>query len=489
MSLSLMPMLIVAFTAVIAMLGIAIKRTYFGTALISVIGLNVALVYSLLQLFGVVSFELTSPLFVLDRFALFNIVVILVSALACMTLAYRYFDSFSNNKEELYVLMLVSTLGALLMVSASHLASFFMALELLSVPMYGMIGYAYLKSKSLEAALKYLILSAAASATLLMGMAFVFVALGSLQFTQMQAHLLSGLDSIGLVMVGGVMIICAIAFKLSLAPFHMWAADVYEGAPAPITNFLASISKVAMMALALRFFAQSSILALPALNTVLTIMIAISIIVGNLLALYQDNLKRMLAFSSVAHMGYALIAAMSLGAGSAGIVSVYMATYALTSIGAFGVVVLMTGGYGEHDRNALTDKIEDEADNMAVYQGLFWRRPVLTSVMTLMLLSMAGLPLTAGFITKMQVLFAAIEGTRFWLAGLLIVGSAIGLYYYLKVLLIMFKRPKTIIPFDVTADWRYKVNGLMVLLITAIVLVLGILPNSLLYLASTAHFS
>ncbi len=484
--LPLMPMLIVAITALVVMIGISLKRSHFLTALLSVIGLNIALIYTLLQLFGYAPHaDKVGVMFMMDGFALVNMAVVLISALACMALAYRYFDSFKDNKEELYLLMLISTMGAMSMVSAQHFASFFMGLELLSVPMYGMISYTFIKQKSLEAGIKYLILSATASASLLMGMAFIYASTGTLEFAKLGQEVLA--DKITpLLVVGAVMMVAATAFKLSLAPFHAWAGDVYEGAPAPITNFLASVGKVAVMAVIVRFFVLSATPILPSVDMVLATLVVLSILVGNLLALYQNNLKRMLAFSSIAHMGYALIALLGGGAGADTTVTMYMGIYALTSIGAFGVIVLMTGAYGEEDRNTMSAKLEDEADDMTVYQGLFWRRPVLTAVMTLMLLSMAGIPLTAGFITKMQVLFTSVFGGRFWLAGMLIVGSAIGLYYYLKVLLMMYKRPTTHIAFDVTDDWRFKANGLMVLLVTAIILGLGILPNGLFYLASLA---
>lgn len=484
----LVPMLpagVVGVTILAVMIAIALKRSHGLTALLSVVGLNIALIMTVLQLFGVMPSGYVNALFAIDGFALVNGAVALISALACVALAYPYFSTFKNNKEELYLLILTATMGAMLMVSARHFASFFMALELLSVPMYGMLSYAFLKSKSLESGVKYLVLSAAASATMLMGMAFVFASLGDLSFASVGQAILQH-NITPLLIVGAVMISAGLAFKLSLTPFHAWAGDVYQGSPAPVTLFLASVGKVAVMALAVRFFIVSASPSLIALDSVLVALIALSVLAGNLLALYQNNLKRLLAFSSVAHMGYALMALVATGGTSDTTITMYMAIYALTSVGAFGVIVLMTGEYGEKDRNLATAQIEDEADDLAVYQGLFWRRPVLTAVMTLMLLSMAGIPFTAGFITKTQVLFATVQGGRYFLAGLLIVGSAIGLYYYLKVILMMYKRPAQIVPFDVPDDWRLKANGLMVLLVTAIIFIFGVLPNGLLELASLA---
>lgn len=483
--LPLLPAGVVGVTILLVMIGIALKRSHVLSASLSVVGLSIAFVLTALQLFDTLPSGHVGTLFIVDGFAIVNGAVVLLSALACLALAYPYFATFKNNKEELYILILTATMGAMLMTSARHFASFFVALELVSVPMYGMLSYAFLKSKSLESGIKYLVLSAAASATMLMGMAFVFADVGSLTFATLGQFILRQ-NITPLLIIGAVMISAGLAFKLSLAPFHAWAGDVYEGSPAPVTAFLASVGKVAVVALAVRFFIVSASPSLIALDSVLVVLIALSVLAGNLLALYQNNLKRLLAFSSVAHMGYALMALVATGSAADTTVTMYMAIYALTSVGAFGVIVLMTGEYGEKDRNVATNALEDEADTLAVYQGLFWRRPVLTAVMTVMLLSMAGMPMTAGFITKMQVLFATVQGGRFFLAGLLIVGSAIGLYYYLKVILVMYKRPVEMVAFDVPDDWRVRANGVIMILVTIFVFLLGILPNGLFVLASFA---
>ncbi|WFF37979.1 NADH-quinone oxidoreductase subunit N [Moraxella nasibovis] len=479
--LSFAPMLVVAVTALVVMLAIAVKRSHFWSATLSVVGLNIALIVLILQAVGVLPMGVPNHLFVIDGFAVFNMAVILIASLACCTLSYGYFETLKDNKDELYLLMLIATLGAMLMASANHLAAFFMALELLSVPMYGMLAYTFLRARSLESGLKYLVLSATASATLLMGMAFIFANTGALDFKTLGLALAQG--QIGLWFVAGaMMMLVAIAFKLSAAPFHSWVSDVYEGAPAPVAAFLASVSKVAMMALAIRFLTVTAIPSLTAFNAVLILIIVSSIILGNLLAIRQTNLKRLLAYSSIAHIGYALVALLSVGAGSTGVISMYMAVYALTSIGAFGVITLMSSPYKERGRTS----ISGEADEMRFYQGLFWRRPVLTAVLTIMLLSLAGIPLTAGFMTKFMVIFSSVQGMRFWAALLVIAGSAIGLSYYLRVLTALYQRPKAHFEFDAHHEWGIKAGGVMLLVVTALIIVFGILPNGLMNLAALA---
>ena len=261
----LAPVMIVALTAVVVMILIAIKRNHNLIATVSVIGLNLALANILLSLFGgaLVPHNVMN-LFIVDPFSLLYQLIILVAALACCTLSHAYIDSYKDNREELYLLMLCSVTGALLMVSSSHLASFFISLELMSIPVYGLLAYTHQRAKSLEAGVKYLVLSATASAMLLMGMAYIYSVLGSLSFAgqvddmfwaitktqdpQMMMALQAYLPQLGekFTSVFGILglglIVAAVAFKLSLAPFHKWTPDVYAGAPAPIATFLATVA-------------------------------------------------------------------------------------------------------------------------------------------------------------------------------------------------------------------------------------------------------
>jgi len=466
------PIIAVAVTSLLVMIAITIKRSHVITGTITVVGLNVSLFTLLAQIGGVISSRETLPnaeqLFVIDNFAQFNMVIILICALACCTLAYAYLANLKDNKDELYLLMLVSTTGALLMVSAQHMAAFFMSLELLSIPLYGLLSYTFLRSRSLESGLKYLVLSATASATLLMGMAFIYAQVGSLAFKPISLVVGDMFES-PLLILGAALMMFGIAFKLSAAPFHIWTPDVYEGAPAPIATYLASVSKVAMMALAVRFLIDTALLALPSVQMLIMVMATLSILVGNLLAVRQTNLKRLLGYSSIAHMGYVLIVIVSIGSAADSISSMYMAVYAFTSIGAFGVVTLMSSPY----------RLSGEADELIHYQGLFWRRPVLTAVMTIMMLSLAGIPLTAGFITKLFAILAAVQGANWFLAAMIILGSSIGLFYYLRVMLTLFKRPKQFIEFDVAGQWGIRMGGLMVIGVTLVIIFFGILPNSM----------
>lgn len=303
---ALLPLLITSATLVVVMLAVAWKRNHSFTATLSVIGLNLALL-SLLPVLGVTPIEVT-PLVLVDNYACFYMALVLVSALACVTLAHAYMESYPGNREELYLLLLLATAGGLVLVSAQHLASLFIGLELLSVPVYGMVAYAFFNKRSLEAGIKYTVLSAAGSAFLLFGMALLYAESGTWLRrlgAKVAEHVLSG----PLVSVGVGMMLVGLGFKLSLVPFHLWTPDVYEGAPAPVSAFLATASKVAVFAVLLRLF-QIAPAALDnqLLNISLSVIAVASILFGNLLALTQSNIKRLLGYSSIAHLGYLLVA-------------------------------------------------------------------------------------------------------------------------------------------------------------------------------------
>ena len=473
----LAPVMIVALTAIVVMLLIAIKRNHNLSATASVVGLNLALLYILFAMFGgAFAPSNVMGMFMVDPFSMLYQLVIVVAALACCTLSHAYIENYTDNREELYILMLCSVAGAMLMVASSHYASFFISLELMSIPVYGLLAYTHQRSRSLEAGIKYLVLSATASAMLLMGMAYIYAYTGSLSFYDNVQALMQAIQQ-PMVILGLGLIICAVAFKLSLAPFHKWTPDVYAGAPAPIATFLATVAKVATIGLFVRYLLSSGAILVDSIVTIITIIAVLSILVGNFLAVRQVNLKRILGYSSIAHFGYLLIGLISMTYASLGNVTVYVITYVLTTIGAFGVVALMSSPYNN----------DNEAESLADYRGLFWRRPILTATLTVMMLSLAGIPLTAGFIGKFLVIMAAVTTQHWFLAAMIIVGSGIGLYYYLRVMVVMYMTPPDTPRIDADKHWGQKVGGMMVLAAALAVLVIGVYPDPIIKLALQAE--
>ena len=426
--LPLMPLLMVTGTAVVAMTIVAIKRSYGLTVLVTVAGL----LLSALVAANMMSFtnQQVTPLLLIDQYSLFFTVVTCLSAAAIAILSYPYLQNLEDQREEYFLLLGVATIGAVVMVSSNHFVSTILGLETLSMSLYGMVAYpVHVKDSAkfpLEASVKYLVLSAAASGFMLFGMALVYAQTGTLAFASV-TELANG-ETVGLgpgfSIIALLMIVAGMAFKLSLAPFHMWTPDVYEGSPIPATTYLATIGKAGMFVVLLRFIETSQALEFESIVLVLSLLAAASILAGNLLALLQDNLKRILAYSSIAHMGYVLIAIIasfySEGRISIEAVTFYLLAYMIMSLGAFGVASVLSSSASEHD-------------DISHYSGLFWRSPWLAVVFTGMLLSLAGIPLTVGFIGKFYLFFAGVEAALWMLLAALIIGSGIGLYYYLRI--------------------------------------------------------
>lgn len=462
--LPILPLLIVGGTAVLVMLSIAVRRLHDFNATITVLGLNAALL-SLIVVKGVAP-KLVTPMLMVDPHAILYMGIVLVATLACATLCHAYMKGFAGNQEEVYLLLTLSALGALVLICSRHLASFFVGLELMSVPTYGLVAYTFRHKRSLEAGIKYLVLSAAASAFLLFGMALLYAEAGSLAFGDLGGQFAS-MGHLSVFGYAGVaLILTAICFKLSLAPFHLWTPDVYEGAPAPVGAFLATVSKVAVFAVLLRFLIEVPAAHAGVWTLILGVIAFLSIVVGNLLALNQKNIKRLLGYSSIAHFGYLLIMLVAGGRLALDGVAMYLLTYVVTTIGAFGVVALTSSPWQGQDADAIFD-----------YRGLFWRRPYLTAVMTVMMLSLAGIPLTAGFIGKFYVAALGVDAGLWVLMAALVVGSAVGLYYYLRVVVALYMPAPGQRRMEADLHWGVRAGGIMVLLMAVLMFCLGIYPQ------------
>lgn len=425
--LALLPILIVGLTVVAVMLAIAWKRCHKMSATLAIGGLTAALL-SLFMVGQQTPIQAT-PLLEIDGFACFYMALVLIASIVTCIFAYPWLKGYPDNGEEFYLLIVIATLGGIMLTSAAHLASLFIGIELLSLPLFGLIGYAYRRKRSLEAAIKYMVLSAVASSFLIFGMALLYAVSGALSFSALgdaiNGHLLSQpllLAAFGLLLVG-------FGFKLSLVPFQLWTPDVYEGAPAPVATYLATVGKIAVFAALTRLFLTAPVADSEAIRLVLGAFAFCSIIFGNALALRQSNLKRILGYSSIAHLGYLLIALIALRNSELAFetIAVYLVGYLFSSLGAFGVVCLGSSPYAAEDR-----------DTVVSYRGLFWQKPVLAISLSVMMLSFAGIPLTLGFIGKFYLLAAGVMSSQWWLVATVVVGSAMGLYYYLRVAVIIF---------------------------------------------------
>ncbi len=418
-----------------------------------------------------------SSILVIDSYSVFFSLLILFATLITTLLAKDYLEERQGENEEFYLLLMLSALGGLVLVSSTHLASFLLGLELLGVALYALIAYPERGHLPLEAAIKYLVLSGAASAILLFGFALIYAALGTLSFGGIGEQLSQDImaDRQLLVLIGSAMVFAGICFKLSLVPFHMWTPDVYEGAPAPVTGFLATVSKGAIFAALMRLFIDAELHQFTSLLLSISLVAAASMIVGNLLALKQNSLKRLLAYSSIAHIGYLLITVVvysSLQQTKLAVeaASFYLTAYIVTSLAAFAVLSLLSS----HNTNR--GNIEVDVDGIESVRGLFWSHPLLALVFTISLLSLAGIPLTVGFIGKFYLFTVGIKGALWILISTLVIGSGIGIYYYLRII---FKMTEPVDSNSTTVSNMSVMAKITVCLLIIMMLALGVLPQPL----------
>jgi|TARA_B100000315_G_scaffold255437_1_gene298756 NADH-quinone oxidoreductase subunit N len=470
---ALLPLITFATVITIVLLAIPFWRSLKGICALTVVGLLISLATIIWTSPTAPS---ATPLLVIDAFASLFMTLICLATLAVALLAYDYLKGRDGQQEEFFLLLLLAALGAMVLVCSSHFASFLLGLELLGISLYALISFPIRGLATLEAALKYLILSGVASAFLLFGAALIYAAQGTLSFEQLGRqgfNLAAGSDRLYII-AGSALMLAGIGFKLSLVPFHMWTPDVYQGAPAPVTAFVATVSKGAIFAILLRFFILTDAYEYQSIVIGLSIIAILSMLAGNLLALMQSSIKRILAYSSIAHLGYLLVAFIVAGiAGGAALAveaaSYFLVAYFITTLGAFGIVSIMSSG-------------EQDLDDIASYEGLFSRRPFLAASFTAMLLSLAGIPLTVGFVGKFYIFAAGVQGARWLLLAALIVGSGIGLFYYLRIVFAMTKRspdqgetPSTQITIPVAGGW-------VLLSLTGLLVALGIYPTPLIEL-------
>ena len=438
---ALAPLVVVAGAALAALLVSAFTRSRWGSAAVAVLGLAGAL--ASLPWAATRAPRQVTPLMRIDGLTLTFGALVLGAALAVALLAHGYLERREvTDSGELYTLLLIATLGALVLVASDHLVSLFLGLETLSVGLYVLV--AYLREdgeRPVEAGLKYLVLAGASSAFLLFGMALLYAAFGTLGLSGLASWAAATGGGGALPVAGLALILVGLGFKLALVPFHLWTPDVYQGAPAPVSAFVATASKGAVAGLLLRWSAAlgpaltgltgsgahgggASATGAGPLFVLLAPVAVASMLAGNLLALLQDDLKRLLAYSSIAHLGYLLVALLAGGSLAREAVTFYLVAYFVSLLAAFGVVSVLSGPAGE-------------AEAVADYRGLFWRRPWLAALLTGSLLSLAGIPLTAGFPGKLYVVTTGVRGAH-WVLVLVLVGtSAVGLYYYLRVILAM----------------------------------------------------
>lgn len=425
----LLPLIILVVWACALLLGDLFipKDRKWLTALLAALGLALALGFTLSQL----GLENTGfrDMVVVDGFSVFVNALLLLSGLLGVALAYGYVRRMGIDRGEYYTLLLFSVSGMMLMAQAADLITVFLALELLSLPLYVLSAFARPRADSEESGLKYFLLGAFSSGFVLYGIALVYGATGVTSLSGIVAAASGGTSNL-LLTIGAALILVGFGFKVAAVPFHMWTPDVYQGAPTAVTAFMASGAKIAGFAALLRVFATAFPSIAVDITPVLWALSAVTMIVGNVLAISQTDIKRMLAYSSIAHAGYILMAFVPYGNPDVAPVSIaaglfYLVAYALTNFGAWGVVI------------ALEQK-EGRGLSISDYAGLGRKYPALAAAMTVFMLSLTGFPPTLGLVGKFYLFRAVIAGGYIPLAIIGVVTSLISAYYYLRVVVTMY---------------------------------------------------
>lgn len=463
------PLLILTITALFVLLIDAFlkngapKLVFF----LSFIGISAAS-FACIELWKEPSLSLFYEAIRLDRFSLFFTLLSLFLTLLTLLNVYRHLMEKRLPAGEFLFFLLCSGIGMSLMAWATDLITLFMSLEIMSLSVYILTGIEKERITSTEGAFKYFLLGAFSTGFLLYGIALVYSITGSILFSEISNFLVVSKQTLPTVFyIGVALLMVGFGFKIAAVPFHMWVPDVYEGAPTAVTALMATGVKAAGFAALVRFFLVALLSIKTEWNVVLFWLAVLTMTVGNLAALVQPNLKRMLAYSSIAHAGYLLVAVTATQAqifdlGTSAILF-YLIAYGLMTIGAFSVMIFASD---REERNSLDD-----------YAGFGLRHPVLGLAMVLFMLSLTGIPLTAGFIGKFYIFSAAIKSQDFILAIIAIINSVIAAYYYLRVIVVFYMKPPTAAPFAIQPSFALNVS----LLLTSIgTLGLGLFPSAIL---------
>jgi NADH-quinone oxidoreductase subunit N len=458
----LLPEIILGLAAIVVMLSIAVKRCHLFAHIFSLAAL--ALAFISLFLIHANGTQVTD-LFIIDGYSRFFTGLIIAAAFFIAVISYPYFKTRDIHKEEYYILLILATLGAVSMVISNHFISFFLSLEVMSVSMYSLIAYLKNDSIGIEAGIKYLVMAAVSASILLFGFALIYAQTGQMELSKLQGTMSAAVAKNILFIAGMALVIAGIGFKMALVPFHLWTPDIYGGAPAPVSAFVATVSKGAAFAFLLRFFHDLNGSVHNSVWIAFAVIAIASMLIGNLLALRQQNIKRILAYSSIGHLGYLMVALLAASVVGIKAAVFYLVTYFISMLSAFGIVSYLSGK-------------DNELYDLDDYKGLFWQRPWLAALFTMVLLSLAGIPLTAGFMGKFYLLLSGIGSSLWILTIVLVVSSFIGLYYYLRVALMMFTHSE--LPRQKFKGGSFVPASILLALMFIFLLWIGIFPGTLL---------
>ncbi len=460
---------------VVLLLGVSMGRrgvrplSLLGIASLAVAGVLVWLVARPID--GPVS--ILGDMLVVDSLAVFFKLLVLAAGAMTLMMSAGYLERSGYGGGEYVSLILFATVGMFVMASGANLASLYVGLELMALSVYVLVGYFKLETKSNEGAVKYFVLGAASSAVLLYGISLVYGALGTLDLATIRSTLTAVPSTNPMLALGMILVSFGMLFKVAAVPFHVWTPDAYEGAPTPVTAFISVAPKAAAFAMFMRLFLGAFAPGVDQWRVILWVAAAATMIFGNVAALTQDNVKRMLAYSSIAHAGYALMGIVAANAMGAWALLMYMVVYAFMNLGAFGFVILLESkGYA--------------GEVIGDYAGLSRRHPGAALGMLIFMLALAGIPPTAGFMGKLYLFAAAVEGGYIVLTLIAVLMSAVSLYYYFRIVVQMYLRDgeeEGAAPAELLRDRWTEVAIAVCVIVTMIV---GVFPAPLVGWAKSA---
>jgi len=471
--LPILPLIAVALGAMAVMLiGVRIDDEDSG-------GIGFIALLTLLAAFVLVLFTLgqNAPAFggslVIDNYAAFFDLIIIIAAALTVAMSLEYVADAGLAGAEYYALLLFAALGMMLMAAAGDLIVIFLGLETMSIAVYALAGFVRRDPKSNEAALKYFLLGAFSTGFLLYGIALIYGAMGTIRLEPIRAALSAGMASNPLLLLGLGLMLIGFGFKVAAVPFHMWTPDAYEGAPTPVTAFMAVGVKVAAFAGFMRIFMASLGPVSAQWSMVLWVIAALTMTVGNVSALVQNNIKRMLAYSAIAHAGYILVGMAASGGQAGAAILYYLLGYAFTNLGAFAVVIALERG-------------SQPRDDISDFRGLARSHPALAAAMALFLLSLTGVPPLAGFVGKFYIFSAALNAGLVWLVIIAALNSVISAYYYVRVIVAMYMQEG-----GAPVERMSARPGLLISVAAAVigVIVIGVYPQPYMGAAVNAYAS
>ncbi|QJC35420.1 NADH-quinone oxidoreductase subunit N [Enterobacteriaceae endosymbiont of Donacia proxima] len=479
----LIPLIIIIISLIFLLIKVTIKRDNITSLIITIIGF----VFTIISFFYIKNNNFfINNLFLQDKYSIFYKIILLLNNIIVCLLAYKWLSIIRYNKDEFYLLIMISSIGNLVLLDANNLISMLIGIELISIPIFGLIFYNLKLKYALEASIKYTILSMLVSSFLILGISFIYLDNGSLHFVNLLNNdIIHNFFSINyLTIIGLLLIIISLGFKLSIFPFHLWTPDVYQGSPIIITLFLSTFSKISIFVFLFKFlinfaymhYMQSFVL------QILILLSILSILFGNIMGITaKNNIKRLLAYSSIAHIGYMFIMLIynqkyETHIFSLEMMSIYIFGYLINNLGILGVMSIFSS----------LNVNEINIDKLYYYRGLFWYDPILTFILTIMLLSLAGIPFTIGFISKFYLIALSIKMKMWYLTYIVIFGSSMGIYYYLNIIISLYLKPSKINKdFYLTKtkknNYYFFIKNLL-LLFAIITIILGLYPELLIKL-------